>query len=93
VSAFHLFVVRLLETAGVTRLELFRKIQDAGIGVNVHYIPVHLQPYYGRLGFKQGDFPEAESYYNQAITLPLFVELTEEDQRYVIETLRALLQA
>lgn len=88
VSAFHLFVVQLVETAAVTRLELVTKMQDAGIGVNVHYIPVHLQPFYKKLGFKCGDFPEAESYYNHAITLPLFVGLEEEEQQYVIDTLR-----
>ena len=59
--------------------------------VNLHYIPVHLQPYYQNLGFKKGDFPEAESYYQEAISIPLFAQLTDEDQNTVIQTLDKLL--
>lgn len=88
-SAYHLYVIRLnLQLLEKTRLEVFESLRQAGIGVNVHYIPVHTQPYYRRLGFKPGDFPEAERYYEEAITLPLYYNLSEEDQNYVVENLR-----
>lgn len=90
-SAFHLYVIRLKPEAPLTRFELFEKLRLAGIGVNVHYIPVHLQPYYKKLGFKCGDFPEAEKYYSEAITLPLYYDLSGEDQQYIIDTLSTLL--
>ncbi len=92
-SAYHLYVIRLnLQLLGKTRLEVFEALRQAGIGVNVHYIPVHTQPYYRRLGFKRGDFPEAERYYDEAITLPLYYALSEEDQDYVIDNLKKVLQ-
>jgi dTDP-4-amino-4,6-dideoxygalactose transaminase len=59
--------------------------------VNVHYIPVHLQPYYRELGFKAGDFPEAEAYYAQAISLPLYPAMTDAQQDEVVDQLRRLL--
>lgn len=91
-SAYHLYVIRLkLNTLSKTRLEVFNELREAGIGVNVHYIPVHLQPYYNRLGFKKGDFPEAEKYYEEAITLPLFPTLTEKQQDYIINQLNKIL--
>jgi UDP-4-amino-4,6-dideoxy-N-acetyl-beta-L-altrosamine transaminase len=92
-SAYHLYVIRLnLRLLGKTRLEVFEALRQAGIGVNVHYIPVHTQPYYRRLGFERGDFPEAERYYDEAITLPLYYTLSEEDQDYVIDNLKKVLQ-
>jgi len=69
------------------RAEIYRRLMAAGIGVNVHYIPAHLQPYYRRLGFGLGAFPEAEQYYREAITLPLFVALTDEEQDVIVATL------
>jgi dTDP-4-amino-4,6-dideoxygalactose transaminase len=67
-------------------------LRDAGIGVNVHYIPVHMQPYYQRLGFNRNNFHEAEKYYNEAISLPLFYGLSETDQDYIIEKIREILK-
>ena len=61
------------------------------MGVNVHYIPVHLQPYYRAVGFSRGDFPNAEEFYRRAITLPLFADLGREDQQHVIEQLALVL--
>lgn len=91
-SAYHLYVIRLkLNAPSKTRLEVFNELREAGIGVNVHYIPVHLQPYYHRLGFKKGDYPEAEKYYEEAITLPLFPTLTEKQQDYIINQLNKIL--
>ena len=91
-SAFHLYVVRLkLDKIKKTRKEVFEELREKGIGVNVHYIPVHTQPYYRRLGFSCGQFPEAEKYYEEAITLPLYPSMTEKEQGYVVSTLREVL--
>lgn len=87
-SAYHLYVVRC---DAVLRRAVFEKLRAAGIGVNVHYIPVHTQPYYQQLGFLPGDFPLAEIYYAEAISLPLFPTLSEADQDAVIAALRACL--
>ncbi|HMW49223.1 MAG TPA: DegT/DnrJ/EryC1/StrS family aminotransferase, partial [Cellvibrionaceae bacterium] len=69
------------------RLTVFNALKSSGIGVNVHYIPIHLQPFYQALGFKAGDYPLAEAYYAGALTLPLFVEMTFAQQDYVLEQL------
>ena len=74
------------------RKHVFEAMRQAGIGVNVHYIPVHLQPFYRRMGFQEGDFPEAERYYQEALTLPLYYDLTYEEQDYVVNTLHPLLR-
>lgn len=88
-SAFHLYVVRLrLERLAKGHRQIFEELRQQGILVNLHYIPVHIQPYYRTLGFCDGDFPEAECYYREAITLPLFAALTERDQDRVIEALQ-----
>ncbi|PKM37366.1 MAG: UDP-4-amino-4,6-dideoxy-N-acetyl-beta-L-altrosamine transaminase [Gammaproteobacteria bacterium HGW-Gammaproteobacteria-10] len=77
-SSLHLFVIRLQNSRiGKSHLEVFRLLRNAGIGINMHYIPVHLQPYYKNKGFKLGDYPEAERYYAEAISLPLYPDLTE----------------
>lgn len=91
-SAWHLYVVRLqTERLTLGHRQVFEGLRAAGIGVNVHYIPVHLQPYYRELGFVAGDFPEAEAYYAQAISLPLFPAMTNAQQDYVIDQLKQLL--
>lgn len=90
-SAWHLYVVRLPERLEARHREIFQGLRDAGIGVNLHYIPIHLQPYYRDLGFKDGDFPEAERYYRQAISLPLFPDLTNAQQDQVLDALRQVL--
>jgi dTDP-4-amino-4,6-dideoxygalactose transaminase len=66
---------------------VFEALREHGIGVNLHYIPVHTQPYYQRMGFKMGDFPEAESYYTEAISLPMFQTMTEAQQDEVVAIL------
>ena len=92
-SAFHLYVIRLkLEEINKTHRQVFEELRNEGIGVNLHYIPVHTQPYYRRLGFKQGDFPEAEIYYSEAISLPIYYDLTEEEQDFVVSKLAEVLQ-
>jgi UDP-4-amino-4,6-dideoxy-N-acetyl-beta-L-altrosamine transaminase len=91
-SAWHLYVVRLqTERLQHSHRQIFEGLRAAGIGVNVHYIPVHLQPYYRDLGFAAGDFPQAEAYYAQAISLPLFPAMTDEQQDFVVAQLRRLL--
>ncbi|GFO68509.1 UDP-4-amino-4,6-dideoxy-N-acetyl-beta-L-altrosami ne transaminase [Geomonas limicola] len=91
-SAWHLFVVRLdPERARLTRRQLFDQLRQAGVGVNVHYQPVHTQPYYRRLGFAPGMFPQAEAYYAQALTLPLYPGLEEAQQDRVVGLVREAL--
>ena len=90
--SWHLYVIRLqLDRIDRSHREVFEALRAARIGVNVHYIPVHTQPYYQRLGFKQGDFTESERYYQEAISLPLYYDLTENDQERVIAVLREVL--
>ncbi len=83
-SAFHLYPILLkLDNISKTHAEIFQTLRDNGLGVNLHYIPVHTQPYYQRLGFKKGDFPKAESYYSRAISIPMFYGLTDRQQQVV----------
>ena len=80
VSGWHLYMIRLnLGEISRTRREVFESLRAQGIGVNVHYIPVHLQPDYAKLGFTSGMFPEAERYYEEAITLPMFPAMKDSD--------------
>lgn len=94
-SGWHLYVIRLnLKKLKRSRREIFDFMRNNGIAVNVHYIPVHLQPYYRSLGFEAGDLPNAEDYYDEAITLPLFPGLSDDDQQQVVDVLKqALAQA
>lgn len=88
-SGLHLYVIRLdpLKT-GRPHRQVFEALRDMGIGVNLHYIPVHTQPYYQRMGFKADDFPEANNYYAQAISLPMYYGLLEAQQDRVLAALR-----
>jgi len=91
-SALHLYPIQLdAGRSQLTRRQLFDGLRTAGIGVNVHYIPVHTQPHYRRLGFAPGQFPAAEAYYAQAISLPMFPTLTDAQQGTVIAALHQLL--
>jgi UDP-4-amino-4,6-dideoxy-N-acetyl-beta-L-altrosamine transaminase len=90
-SAFHLYVVRVARDAGRSHRQVFEGLQQRGIGVNLHYLPVHLQPYYRDLGFRPGQYPEAERYAESAITLPLYPTLTEQQQDQVVSALRDVL--
>jgi len=92
VSAWHLYAIELDSTrTPAARATVFQTLRDAGIGVNVHYIPIHTQPHYTRLGFKRGDFPAAEHYYDHAISLPLFPALTETQMTHVVTALSGAL--
>jgi UDP-4-amino-4,6-dideoxy-N-acetyl-beta-L-altrosamine transaminase len=89
-SAWHLYVVQLsLAQIARSRREVFEEMRRGGIGVNVHYLPVHLHPYYRRLGFASGDFPRAERYYGGAISLPMHAGLSDQMQDRVVDVLRA----
>lgn len=90
-SALHLYPIQVdLKKTRKSRLKVFDTLRVKGVGVNVHYIPVHTQPYYQDLGFKSGDFPVSESYYSNAISLPMFSSLTLDEQDMVIDTLRGV---
>lgn len=92
-SGLHLYVIRLeLAKLKKTHLEVFEGLRELGVGVNLHYIPVHLQPYYKtHFNFKLGDFPEAEKYYSDAISLPMYQGLLEHQQDFVVNALKAVL--
>ena len=88
-SAWHIFVIRLkLSELKLSRLEIYNSLRNMGIGVNVHYIPVHLHPFYKNLGFNKGDFPNSENYYDGAITIPMFTKLKKKEIKYVIQALK-----
>jgi dTDP-4-amino-4,6-dideoxygalactose transaminase len=89
VSGLHLYIIRLrLNRLRKTHREVFEAMRDAGIGVNLHYIPVYRQPYYERMGFRRTNYPEAERYYAEAISLPMYPGLTDENQDQVVNALR-----
>ena len=93
-SALHLYVIRLKSCViPKSHNEIFEGLRKENIGVNLHYIPVHLHPYYAAMGFEYGDFPEAEQYYSEAISLPIYPNLSEEDQDRVVGVLTSLLVA
>lgn len=93
-SGSHLYVIRLeLANVSKSRRAVFEGLRARGVGVNVHYIPVHTQPYYSRFGFRNGDFPESEKYYEEAITLPMFPLMSEAQQDEVVAALTAELRS
>lgn len=92
-SGRHLYVIKLkLDEISRSHREVFDALRERGVGVNLHYIPVHTQPYYQGLGFQSGQFPEAEAYYQRAVSIPLYHHMTHEDQNIVVETLREVLK-
>lgn len=92
-SGLHLYIIRLqLANIKLTHVEVFKSLREQGIGANLHYIPVHTQPYYQRMGFKHGDYPESESYYAEAVSLPLFQGFKEWQQDEVLKALNVALK-
>ncbi|GAB3477202.1 UDP-4-amino-4,6-dideoxy-N-acetyl-beta-L-altrosamine transaminase [Marinomonas epiphytica] len=91
-SALHLFPVLLPTHLKPIRKSVFNALRAAGIGTQVHYIPVHSQPYYQNLGFRLGDFPVAEDYYQRTMSLPLYPDLTDQQQDKVVAVLKAALE-
>ena len=93
ISALHLYPVQIdLTQTSKTFSQIFDFLRENGVGVNVHYIPVHTQPYYKQLGFKSGDFPNAEDYYTKTLSLPLYCALSFEEQDKVISVLHEALK-
>jgi UDP-4-amino-4,6-dideoxy-N-acetyl-beta-L-altrosamine transaminase len=91
-SGLHLYVIRLkLDKINKTHRQVFEALREQGIGVNLHYIPVHIQPHYQRMGFKLGDYPQAEQYYAEAISLPIFQTLSDSQQDQVVIALQKVL--
>lgn len=92
-AVYHIYVIQLrTEMLKVGRKEIFEALRAENIGVNVHYVPLNLQPFYQReFGYKKGDYPKAESYYERAITLPVFPRMTDSDVEDVIEAMRKVI--
>lgn len=91
-SGLHLYVIRLkLTEIGASHREVFESLREQGIGVNLHYIPVHTQPYFAAMGFSPDDFPESMRYYSEAISIPMYHGLTAEQQNAVVEALKQAL--
>ena len=84
-SSLHLYIIRVCVKY---HTQIFKRLRTAGIGVNLHYIPVHTHPYFRKLGFNWGDFPNAENYYSRAISLPIFPTLNLEQQQYTIDQVK-----
>lgn len=92
-SSWHLYIVRVdFNKVKKTKKQIFAEMKAKGVCLNLHYIPVHTQPYYQNLGFKHGDFPVSEKYYEEAFTLPLYYSLTDEQQEYVVSALKEVLK-
>ena len=87
-SGYHLYVIRVTD-----RDRVFARLREAGIGVNVHYMPIPAQPYYRDLGHDPANYPGAQAYYRQAISLPLFPGLSLAEQDQVVQTLESVLCA
>lgn len=91
-SSWHLYIIRLkLNHIKLSHRQVFEALRSAGIGVNLHYIPVHTQPYYQQFGFSLGHFPEAEKYYHEALSLPIYYGLSSKQQDNVIQALKNIL--
>ena len=91
-SSYHLYVIRLkLNQLTRSKSEIFSELRQKGIGVQIHYIPIHTQPYYQKLGFKLGQFSKAESYYQEALSLPIHYDLDDKEQDYIVQTLKEIL--
>lgn len=92
-SSWHLYIVRVdFNKVKKTKKQIFAEMKAKGVCLNLHYIPVHTQPYYQNLGFKNGDFPVSEKYYEEAFTLPLYYSLTDEQQEYIVNVLNEVLK-
>lgn len=92
-SSWHLYLVRVdFSKVNKTKKQIFAEMKEKGVCLNLHYIPVHTQPYYQNLGFKNGDFPVSEKYYEEVFTLPLYYSLTDEQQEYIVNALKEVLQ-
>ena len=92
-SSFHLYPIQVTATSGISQQALYKALTEAGVKVNLHYIPVYLQPYYVRLGFKPGYCPHAEDYFKSSMSIPVFASMTEAQQYRVVELIQNLCHA
>lgn len=90
-SSYHLYPVRIGPESPLGRSAVYRALRERGIAPNVHYIPIHTQPYYRARGFSAGDFPQAEAYYREALSLPMYPGLSDDQQGHVIASLKEIL--
>lgn len=90
--SWHIYVVQMdFSRARKTKQQIFEEMKEQGVVLNLHYIPVHRQPYYEKFGFRQGDFPQSEKYYEEAFTLPLYYDLSNDEQDHIVEVLKKTL--
>lgn len=88
-SAFHLYIIRLKTgESKFTHRDIFERLRSHGILVNLHYIPIYSHPYYQSLGYNKADFPEAEAYYSEALSIPMYATLTESEQQFVVDSIK-----
>ena len=93
VPSWHIYIVRMnCRQIKKSKQQIFVEMKERGIALNLHYIPVHRQPYYEKLGFRQGDFPHSEKYYEEAFTLPLYYSLTDAEQEQIVNCLQEILR-
>jgi dTDP-4-amino-4,6-dideoxygalactose transaminase len=91
-SAFHLYIIRLkTNETKFSHREIFDRLRNYGILVNLHYIPIYSHPYYESIGYDKSDFPESEAYYSEAISIPMYATLTESEQQFVVDSIKKLL--
>jgi dTDP-4-amino-4,6-dideoxygalactose transaminase len=92
-SSFHLYPIQVTATSGISQQALYKALTEAGVKVNLHYIPVYLQPYYARLGFKHGHCPHAEDYFKSSMSIPVYASMTEAQQQRVVDLIQSLCHA
>ncbi|WDT73295.1 MAG: DegT/DnrJ/EryC1/StrS family aminotransferase [Candidatus Manganitrophus sp.] len=86
VSSYHLYPIRLKDSFKTQKKEIFRRLREQGLGVQVHYLPVYWHPVYRKMGYRKGLCPAAENFYQREISLPIFPAMTQQEVTYVIET-------
>ena len=90
ISSFHLFVLNFTDSSGPrSQSGVFNRLRDSGVGVNLHYIPIYRHPYYSAMGFERSNFPEAEIYYQRAISIPMYPNISEDEQSFVIDVIKS----
>jgi dTDP-4-amino-4,6-dideoxygalactose transaminase len=92
-SSFHLYPIQVTATSGISQQALYKALTEAGVKVNLHYIPVYLQPYYARLGFKRGYCPHAEDYFKSSMSIPVYASMTEAQQHRVVDLIQSFCHA
>ena len=92
-SSFHLYPIQVTATSGISQQALYKALTDVGVKVNLHYIPVYLQPFYARLGFKRGYCPHAEDYFKSSMSIPVYASMTEAQQLRVVDLIQSLCHA